>query len=337
MNAINSNSSVAATASQRDDVLAAVDALRRGGLIGLPTETVYGLGADASNPDAVGRIFAAKKRPASHPLIVHLHRKEQLTQWAHAVPAAAWRLAEAFWPGPLTLVLQRAPGVLDAVTGGLDTVALRVPAHPVALEVLEAFGGGIAAPSANRHKKISPTSARHVRQELGDAVDVLLDGGDCRVGIESTIVDLSTGTMRLLRPGAITTRDLEQTVAEPVDPAISPVIRSPGRMPLHYAPDASVVLASMEEVPAKIAEYAALGVRMGVMSETRATAWPAHVPWLPMGNTASEQAHHLYRRLREADEMGLAALIVVPPNDRGLGYALCDRLCRAAGLGALLA
>jgi L-threonylcarbamoyladenylate synthase len=337
MNAINSNANSAAMASQRDEVLAAVDALRRGGLIGLPTETVYGLGADASNPEAVARIFAAKKRPTNHPLIVHLHRKEQLTQWAYAVPAAAWRLAEAFWPGPLTLVLKRAPGVLDAVTGGLDTVALRVPAHPLALEVLAAFGGGIAAPSANRHKKISPTSARHVRQELGDAVDVVLDGGDCRVGIESTIVDLSTGTMRLLRPGAITTRDLEQTVAEPVDPAISPVIRSPGRMPLHYAPDASVVLASMEDVPAKIAEYTALGVRMGVLSEARASAWPDHIPWLPMGNTASEQAHQLYRRLREADEMGLAALIVVPPSDRGLGYALCDRLCRAAGLGALLA
>lgn len=339
MNVVNSkaNSNASATPPLREDVLAAVDALRRGQLIGLPTETVYGLGADASNPDAVARIFAVKKRPTNHPLIVHLHRKEQLTQWAHAIPAAAWRLAEAFWPGPLTLVLQRAPDVSDAVTGGLDTVALRVPAHPLALQVLEAFGGGVAAPSANRHKKISPTSARHVRQELGDAVDVVLDGGDCRVGIESTIVDLSTGTMRLLRPGAITTRDLEQTIDEPVDPAISPVIRSPGRMPLHYAPDASVVLASMEEVPAKIAEYAALGVRMGVMSETRGEAWPAHISWLPMGNTASEQAHHLYRRLREADEMGLAALIVVPPNDHGLGYALCDRLCRAAGLGAPLA
>jgi len=337
MNVINSNAESAAMASHRDDVRAAVDALRRGGLIGLPTETVYGLGADASNADAVARIFAVKKRPTNHPLIVHLHRKEQLTQWAQAIPEAAWCLAEAFWPGPLTLVLQRAPSVSDAVTGGLDTVALRVPSHPLALEVLEAFGGGVAAPSANRHKKISPTSAQHVRQELGDAVDVIVDGGPCRVGIESTIVDLSTGTLRLLRPGAITTRDLELTVAEPVDPAISPVIRSPGRMPLHYAPDASVVLAPMEDVAAKITEYAALGVRVGVMSETRAPGWPAHVPWLPMGNTASEQARHLYRRLREADDMGLAALIVVPPNDRGLGYALCDRLCRAAGLGALLA
>jgi len=337
MSAMDHQASQGVTTAPGTDVHAAVDALRRGGLIGLPTETVYGLGADASNPAAVARIFAAKQRPADHPLIVHLHRAAQLEQWARAIPAAARRLAEAFWPGPLTLVLPRADTVSDAVTGGLDTVALRVPAHPLALEVLEAFGGGIAAPSANRHKKISPTTAQHVREELGDAVDVLLDGGSCRVGIESTIVDLSTGTMRLLRPGAITAEDMERTVGEPVELAIHPSVRSPGRMTLHYAPTARVVLASMEQVPGKIAEYAALGVRVGVLSEKRAPTWPAHVPWLPLGNSASEQAQQLYRRLREADGMDLAALIVVPPGDRGLGHALRDRLWRAAGLGDPLA
>lgn len=337
MSAMDHQASQGVTTPPGTDVHAAVDALRRGGLIGLPTETVYGLGADASNPAAVARIFAAKQRPADHPLIVHLHRAAQLEQWARAIPAAAWRLAEAFWPGPLTLVLPRADTVSDAVTGGLDTVALRVPAHPLALEVLEAFGGGIAAPSANRHKKISPTTAEHVREELGDAVDVLLDGGSCRIGIESTIVDLSTGTMRLLRPGAITAEDVERTVGEPVELAIHPSVRSPGRMTLHYAPTARVVLASMEQVSEKIAEYAALGVRVGVLSEKRAPTWPTHVPWLPLGNSASEQAQQLYRRLREADGMDLAALIVVPPGDRGLGHALRDRLWRAAGLGDPLA
>lgn len=337
MSAMDHQASHGVTTPPGADVHAAVDALRRGGLIGLPTETVYGLGADASNPAAVARIFAAKQRPADHPLIVHLHRAAQLEQWARAIPAAAWRLAEAFWPGPLTMVLPRADTVSDAVTGGLDTVALRVPAHPLALEVLEAFGGGIAAPSANRHKKISPTTAEHVREELGDAVDVLLDGGSCRVGIESTIVDLSTGTMRLLRPGAITAEDVERTVGEPVELAIHPSVRSPGRMMLHYAPTARVVLASMEQVSEKIAEYAALGVRVGVLSEQRAPTWPTHVPWLPLGNSASEQAQQLYRRLREADGMDLAALIVVPPGDRGLGHALRDRLWRAAGLGDPLA
>lgn len=337
MSEIDHQAGHAAATSPGDDVRAAVDALRRGGLIGLPTETVYGLGADAGNPAAVARIFAAKQRPADHPLIVHLHRAAQLEQWARAIPAAAWRLAEAFWPGPLTLVLPRANHVLDAVTGGLDTVALRVPAHPLALAVLEAFGAGIAAPSANRHKKISPTTARDVREELGDAVDVLLDGGACRVGIESTIVDLSGGTMRMLRPGAITAEDLERTVGEPVELLIHPSVRSPGRMALHYAPNARVVLASMEEVAEKLAEFAALGVRVGVLSERRAPAWPAHVPWLPLGNSAGEQAQQLYRRLREADGMELAALIVVPPGDRGMGYALRDRLWRAAGLGDVLA
>ena len=337
MSAMDHQASHEVTTPPGTDVHAAVDALRRGGLIGLPTETVYGLGADASNPAAVARIFAAKQRPADHPLIVHLHRAAQLEQWARAIPTAAWRLAEAFWPGPLTLVLPRADTVSDAVTGGLDTVALRIPAHPLALGVLQAFGGGIAAPSANRHKKISPTTAEHVREELGDAVDVLLDGGSCRVGIESTIVDLSTGTMRLLRPGAITAEDVERTVGEPVELAIHPSVRSPGRMALHYAPTARVVLASMEQVPEKVAEYAALGVRVGVLSEKRAPTWPTRVPWLPLGNSASEQAQQLYRRLREADGMDLAALIVVPPGDRGLGHALRDRLWRAAGLGDPLA
>jgi len=315
----------------------AVDALRRGALIGLPTETVYGLGADAGNPAAVAKIFAAKQRPADHPLIVHLHRVAQLARWARDIPALAWKLAEAFWPGPLTLVLPRAATVSDGVTGGLDTVALRVPAHPLALDVLEAFGGGIAAPSANRHKKISPTTARHVREELGDAVEVLLDGGPCRVGIESTIVDLSTGLPRLLRPGAITAQDLERVTGKPVESPVDSAIRSPGRMKLHYAPNARVVLASMEQVPERIAEYAALSARVGVLSARRAESWPARVPWLSMGHSADQQAQQLYRRLREADDMDLAVLIVVPPDGRGLNIALRDRLWRAAGLGHALA
>lgn len=315
----------------------AVDALRRGALIALPTETVYGLGADAGNPAAVAKIFAAKQRPADHPLIVHLHQAAQLAQWARDIPALAWKLAEAFWPGPLTLVLPRAATVSDAVTGGLDTVALRVPAHPLALDVLEAFGGGIAAPSANRHKKISPTTVQHVREELGDAVEVLLDGGPCRVGIESTIVDLSTGLPRLLRPGAITAQDLERVTGKPVESPIDTSIRSPGRMKLHYAPNARVVLASMEQVPERIAEYAALSARVGVLSARRAESWPAQVPWLSMGHSPDQQAQQLYRRLREADDMDLAVLIVVPPDGRGLNHALRDRLWRAAGLGHALA
>jgi L-threonylcarbamoyladenylate synthase len=316
------------------DVRRAVSALRRGRLIALPTETVYGLGADASNPAAVARIFAAKGRPASHPLIVHLHRASQLSTWAQRVPLAAWELAEAFWPGPLTMILPRTPAVPDAVTGGIDTVALRVPAHPLALRVLEEFGGGIAAPSANRHKQVSPTTAQDVREELGDKVDVLLDGGPCRVGIESTIVDLSTGGLRVLRPGAIEVDELQRITGLAVDETIEASLRCPGRMELHYAPHALVVPVSIEQVPHEIAQHVARGARVAVLSAHRGPAWPGHIPWLPLGTSPTEQAQQLYQRLREADRMQLEVLIVVAPIDTGLGRALRDRLWRAAGLGA---
>ncbi|UGB39543.1 L-threonylcarbamoyladenylate synthase [Frateuria soli] len=319
------------------DVDAAVEALRRGLLVGLPTETVYGLGADASNPTAVARVFAAKGRPADHPLIVHLHRAAQLPQWASHIPTAAWKLAEAFWPGPLTLVLPRAPGVLAAVTGGLDTVALRIPAHPLAQDVLEAFGGGIAAPSANRHKKISPTTAGDVREELGDAVALVLDGGACRVGIESTIVDVTTDEVRILRPGAIGAEDLQRVTGQAAVLAPGPSVRAPGRMNLHYAPQARVVLVPAGQVAEEIGHCLARRERVGVLSRQRAPAWPVEVPWLPLGTSPEEQARQLYRRLREADRLRLDVLIAVPPPDRGLGHALRDRLWRAAGLGDRLA
>lgn len=319
--------------ADRADVARAVEVLRRGGLIGLPTETVYGLGADAGNPTAVARIFAAKGRPADHPLIVHLHRASQLTHWARDVPLAAWQLAEAFWPGPLTLILPRAPDVLDAVTGGLNTVALRVPAHPLAQQVLQQFGGGIAAPSANRHQQISPTTMQDVREELGDAVDLLLDGGPCSVGIESTIVDLSNEVLRVLRPGSITAQDLARVTGLAVDGSIDAMVRCPGRMQSHYAPQARVLLASIEQVTDAIADSVARGARVGVLAAQRSPDWPSEIPWLALGNTPDQQAQQLYQRLREADHLGLDVLIAVPPSDTGVGQAVRDRLWRAAGLG----
>ena len=185
--------------------------LREGELVALPTETVYGLGADARNPAALAKIFAAKGRPADHPLIVHLADATQLAQWAVDISPAAHALADAFWPGPLTLILKRHPAVPDPVTGGQDSVGLRVPAHPVALALLRAFGGGIAAPSANPFGRLSPTTAEHVRNAFGDAVTVL-DGGPCTVGIESTIVDLTAPTPRILRPGAISAEDVQRVL-----------------------------------------------------------------------------------------------------------------------------
>src|SRR6201998_3552838 len=188
----------------------AVQALRNGELVAFPTETVYGLGANAQNPAAVRRIFEAKGRPASHPVIVHLDSPRYLHRCVREVPEGAVKLAEAFWPGPLTIVLPRAPHVPEAVTGGQDTIASRVPAHPMAQQLLTAFGGGIAAPSANRYGRLSPTRAEHVREELGDSVRVILDGGECQIGLESTIVSFEGDGVRLLRPGGVTAAQIRQ-------------------------------------------------------------------------------------------------------------------------------
>src|SRR5690348_461481 len=202
-------------AADRDIERAAV-VLRSGGLVAFPTETVYGLGADAGNPAAVRGIFEAKGRPATHPVIVHLADAVQVANWAREVPPAARLLARKFWPGPLTLIFSRAGGVSDVVTGGQDTVALRVPSHPVAQQLLARFGGGIAAPSANRHGRVSATTAHHVRREFGAAVECVLDGGEAKIGIESTIVDVSGAAPALLRPGWITTAEIEKALGAPL-------------------------------------------------------------------------------------------------------------------------
>ena len=240
----------------------AVAVLRAGGLVAFPTETVYGLGADAGNPAAVRKIFEVKGRPSTHPVIVHLADAVQLANWAREVSEVARKLTRQFWPGPLTLVLKRAPGVSDAVTGGQDTVALRVPDHPLALEVLRAFGDGVAAPSANRFGHVSPTTAQHVRDDLGPDVDLVLDGGPCRVGVESTIVDLATDPTRprILRTGAVLASDVARVLGVPVgvpvglvagvpvdggDPPPPPEeMRVPGSHDVHYAPRAGVELVS---------------------------------------------------------------------------------------------
>ncbi len=307
--------------------------LRAGGLVAFPTETVYGLGADARNPEAVARIFAAKGRPADHPLIVHLVDAGQLAGWAREVPKAAWQLAEAFWPGPLTLVLPRLAGVSDAVTGGLDTVALRVPGHPVALALLAAFDGGIAAPSANRYGCVSPTSAEDVREELGEGVDLILDGGRCPIGIESTIVDLSSATPRILRPGKITERALRRVLGSPVMTETSTPVRCPGSKPSHYAPRARVILASPDDVEQHVQQWHARGQRVGLLASRRPAYLPENVTWLRLTGNIRSQAREMYQLLRQADHLGLQVLVAVMPPDLGFGHALGDRLRRAAGLG----
>lgn len=301
----------------------AVAALRRGDVIGLPTETVYGLAADAANPAAVARVFALKGRPADHPLIVHLGDVAQLDAWARAVPAAARTLAARFWPGPLTLVLPRAAPVLDAVTGGQDTVALRMPAHPLARAVLAAFGGGLAAPSANRFGRISPTRPEHVRAEFGDAVPCILDGGPCAVGIESTIVDLSGSTPRILRPGAITRAMLETALGTPVaEGARGDSPRVAGALPAHYAPATPMDLLDSAVLSARRDEAGALLL-----------AWSIEVPGpagLRLPADATGYAQGLYAALRELDARGARRLLVERPPDGSQWAGVRDRLQRAA-------
>ena len=311
----------------------AVEVLRRGGLVAFPTETVYGLGARARDPHAVAKIFAAKGRPADHPLIVHLARAREVASWAVDVPPAAHRLAEAFWPGPLTLILRRAPGVPDEVTGGQETIGLRVPRHPVAQALLEKLGDGIAAPSANRFGRVSPTHAEHVLSELGDRVELILEGGSCEVGVESTIVDCSGAAPVILRPGAITQEMLEVAWGAPIRPSGVSAVRAPGLLESHYAPRASVSLLTAEAVEVRARELLAAGKRVGVLASEIPKRLPPAVERFELPDDLEGVARELYASLREVDRRGVDVLLAVPPAEIGVGRAIVDRLRRAAAPG----
>jgi L-threonylcarbamoyladenylate synthase len=300
-------------------------------VVAFPTETVYGLGADAENPTAVSRIFAIKGRPAGHPLIVHLGHAAALPEWSAEVPPVASRLAARFWPGPLTLILRRRPRVPDVVSGGLPTVGLRVPAHPLALALLRAFGGGIAAPSANRFGAVSPTTAAHVREDLGDAVDLVLDGGACSVGLESTIVDVSAGAAAILRPGGVTREEIEAVLGTPVPVRADGSVPSPGQLPQHYAPRARVEVCPPDGLARRAAALLARGHRVAAC----ASVWPADLPGrverIAVDAAPREQARGLYAALREVDRRHCDVVLVIRPEETGLGLAIADRLRRAAG------
>jgi L-threonylcarbamoyladenylate synthase len=317
-----------------DDIAAAVAILRAGGLVAFPTETVYGLGADARKSEAIRRLFAVKGRPASHPVIVHLADADTMPEWASQVPQAAVRLADAFWPGPLTLVLPRAAHVLDLVTGGQETVALRVPNHPVAHALLAAFGDGIVAPSANRFGRLSPTHAGHVRAELGEAVDLILDGGPTDVGVESTIVDLSGDYPVLLRPGGITPTQLAAVLgALPHAPtAASP--RASGTLPSHYAPTTPLDIVTAEEIDTHAADLANAGHRVAVLARRDTVQrLPPSVLWQIAPSGAANYAHALYASLRELDMLGYDRILVQAVPDEDTWLAVRDRLRRAAYRG----
>jgi L-threonylcarbamoyladenylate synthase len=320
------------------DIADAARRLRAGELVALPTETVYGLGADAMNPAAVRRIFEAKGRPADHPLIVHLPDAEQMTVWARDIPREAIALAQAFWPGPLTLILKRDEDVPLEVTGGQDTVGLRVPGHPVALKLLRAFGGGVAAPSANRFGRISPTTAQHVRDEfrdtLGDAMTVL-DGGPCEVGIESTILDLSGDTPRILRPGAISAEQIAAVIGrQPAGKGDANSPRVSGALAAHYAP-----CSAMRKIaPARLRDFLNAfrhsGRHCAVIAHSQPPLSDCPHHWVMLPAEPAGYARGLYAAMREADAAGGSMIVIEAIPETPEWAAVNDRLGRAlAGAG----
>lgn len=330
------------------DVDHAARILQQGGLVAFPTETVYGLGADASRDDAARKIFAVKRRPRAHPLIVHLAPGASLDGWAVDVPEAARRLVAQAWPGPLTIIVRRGPRVASATTGGSDTVGLRVPAHPMAQALLSAFGGGVAAPSANRFGAVSPTKAEHVIADLGDEVDYVLDGGACDVGVESTIVDFSRAVPALLRPGGMP-REAIEAVVGPLAALDAEAPAAPGTLVSHYAPAAEVIAVepgeviatlrrvreTIEQMPTEMpAPVEAMKGTIAVLAPASAfAAWGdlggAHAYRLP--DDVAGMARGLYTALRDLDAAGVNVVIAALPPAAGLGEAVGDRLRRAAG------
>ncbi len=305
-----------------EEIRRAAAVLERGGLVAFPTETVYGLGADASNAQAVARLYAVKGRPADHPVIVHFASAENAFAWAREVPDAARQLAARFWPGPLTLILRRSPLARDFVTGGQDTVGLRVPSHPVAQELLSLFGSGVAAPSANRFGLVSPTTAAHVREDLGGDVELVLEGGASDVGIESTIVDLSGQRAVLLRPGGITEQQINSYVKVKPKDASSP--RHSGGLERHYAPRTPARLVPTHELDKQIA---AMKDRVAVLAFSRPDERADC--WLRMPREPGAYARRLYAALRELDSAGREAILVEAPPDTPEWAAVRDRLRRA--------
>jgi len=306
------------------EIRRAAQILRAGGLVAFPTETVYGLGADASSEKAVARLYAVKGRPADHPVIVHLYSLERALAWARDVPSEARALAERFWPGPLTLILKRSDKAKDFVTGGQASVGVRVPSHPVARELLEAFGDGIAAPSANRFGRVSPTTAAHVRDDLGAQVDLVLEGGASEVGIESTIVDFSSGEPVVLRPGAIAESEIESLLSRRLQRPRSGSPRHSGGLERHYAPRTPALLVQTFDLDRQISLR---GAGVAVLAFSRPDERVG--VWLRMPRDPAAYAHGLYGALRELDAAGCAQILVEAPPEGPEWAAVRDRLQKA--------
>jgi len=315
----------------------AADALRKGDLVSFPTETVYGLGADARNADALVKLYAAKGRPADHPVIVHLADGSAATRWAKALPAYATLLADAFWPGPLTLILTRGEGVSDSITGGQESVGLRVPAHPVAHALLSAFmecgGDGIAAPSANRFGRISATTAQHVEDEFGGEVAIVLDGGPCRHGIESTIIDCTGREPRLLRPGAAGVDQLTRVLGREPSVATAASPRASGSLASHYAPRTHARLLQRKELIGALGRLARPGSHIAVLAHSIDQPPSFEGTWFDAPSESAGYAQQLYANLRALDAREADEIWIEAPPDGPDWIAINDRLRRATHRG----
>jgi len=311
-----------------NDILTAIELLQAGEVIGFPTETVYGLAADASNPEAVKKIFALKNRPIDHPLIVHIASDRYLKNWAIDIPERAYQLTRAFWPGPLTLILKKAPFVSPIITGDQETIGLRCPSHPVAQAVLRAFRGGVAAPSANQFGYTSSTSADHVRQDFGDKIPLVLEGGVCQVGIESTIVDLTSDSPTILRPGMITQAQLEAVLQCSVLIGSKHSPRVSGSLTSHYAPKTPTKIMAWQDLLAYCQKLLSSD-RTVVIARKKSPFHLSQITWKELPDNAERYAQLLYHTLRESDQLGVREILIeqVPSEDDWA--AVYDRLKRA--------
>lgn len=334
MNNIQNNTEISLDMCNK--IRAATKLLRAGGTVAFPTETVYGLGADISIPSAVRQIFEIKGRPVDHPLIVHFADISQLQCWAKEIPDLAWKLAEHFWPGPLTLILQRSDRVPVTVTGGQNTVGLRIPDHPIALALLNILGhdSALAAPSANRFGRISPTTANHVREELGDAVDMILDGGACKVGLESTIVGFSGRTAMVLRPGGIPLAALAEVLHGQITLADKRIFteRAPGMLAAHYAPSTPLEICSSEYIWQRAIELETQDQRTVVIARADSTPHQStnkKIVKFSMPQDPAAYGNILFATLRRFDHQKFDRLLIEMPPDTPPWLAVIDRLKRA--------
>jgi L-threonylcarbamoyladenylate synthase len=304
-----------------DEQNRAVSLLKNGELIGLPTETVYGLAGDARNPAAIKKIFALKHRPANHPVIVHIANSEQLSDWAIDIPESARTLSAHFWPGPLTFILKKAAHVCTQITGGKNTIGLRAPSHPIAQQILSAFGSGLAAPSANQFCRLSPTCEADVEAEFGQKIPYVVPGGACCVGLESTILDLTQATPRILRPGMISAQEIEQCLKQPVLSANNHDVAVPGNLPRHYAPSIPASLTSLTTL-----EHLATQPHIGIISH-HPSPQECVATWINLSDDVNQYAQKLYHTLRTLEQQCREIYIEQPPNTAPW-FAILDRLKR---------